>query len=62
MKEIIREFLEATPVWLGAIELQAKIAWKNQSCMLCGMNYQKMKELYEALAEDYGPIKIKIIK
>ena len=62
MREIIKEFLEATPEWLDAVKINAEVAWKNHSCFLCGTNYDKMKSLYEALSEDYGKVKIKIIK
>jgi hypothetical protein len=62
MKEIIKEFLEATPAWLEAIKIPSRIAWKNGNCLLCGMSPEKIEKLYEALKEDYGEIKIKIIK
>ncbi len=62
MKEIIREFLEATPKWLEAIKIPARVAWEGGSCMLCGMRPDKIEQLLEALKEDYGPIKIKIKK
>ena len=62
MKKIIKEFLEEAPNWLYRHKIPSKVSWENGACMLCGTNPSKVEELYEALKEEFGPIKIKVIK
>ena len=60
MNKVIKQFLESTPDWIEARRIQARVAWPEQTCFLCGVDYKKIEELYEALKEEYGQVKINI--
>ena len=58
-KQIIKDFINATPMWLKQLEKQSLrmedngkcLIVKRGGCKLCGARFDKIKELYEALKE-----------
>ena len=47
---IIKEFIEATPIWIEAMKEAEKISGKD-SCIICGMKSDKIEKLYQALQQ-----------
>ena len=49
-KQVIKEFLESTPAWLDSMKAMEEHS-NFKLCPYCGVNYNKIKALAEAVAE-----------